>query len=156
MPDLRQMLDALDTPSLSYVLARQKAPSRHAAFREAGVTKDWFYDLPEAEQRRLDELADLMRRDVLLQMEQKLREKLPEAVDKLIELALNGKKESVQFQALVELMDRVAGPVTRKQALDMTSGGEAIDFQPAPVDYRAALAYLAPRSVPDSDPPGEN
>lgn len=156
MPDLRQILDTLDTHSLSYVMARQSAPDRVSAFRQAGVTKDWFYDLPKDEQRRLDDLADLMRRDVIMQMDQKLRERLPEAVDKLIDLALNGKRESVQFQALVELMDRVAGPVTRKQSVDMTSGGEAIDFQPTPVDYRGAIAALAPGPVPDRDSSGED
>lgn len=67
-------------------------------------------------------------------------------LEKVKQLAMRGERWAVEFYA-----DRLIGKPTNP--VEVT--GE-IEFGVKPVDYRLAIATLAPRSMDDSDTPGES
>lgn len=132
MDELRTLLDSLDGVKLAYVYARSRTGKRIEAIRESGMSKSAFYELPEDEQDRLDELADQVRRNRVIVAEPKLHDAIEKAVDVLVGL-LSADSEYVKLEAAKSIIERVMGKVPQK--VDVPGDGQiAIAIIKMPID----------------------
>jgi hypothetical protein len=109
--DLRRELEKLDDNRLAYVLARSKTTSTKKACADADISTSTFYSWEDRAQ--LEELANLMKVDRAVEVEMRLREALPEAVQVVID-GLTERRYSTQFKSAVEILDRTLGKPTQK------------------------------------------
>ena len=109
--DLRRELEKLDDNRLAYVLARSKTTSTKKACADADISTSTFYSWEDRAQ--LEELANLMKVDRAVEVEMRLREALPEAVQVVID-GLTERRYSTQFKSAVEILDRTMGKPTQK------------------------------------------
>lgn len=118
--DLRQELGQLEDNKLAYVLARSKTTSVKKACNDADISTSTFYAWDDHE--KLDELANLMKVDRAVEVEMRLRDSLPDAVQTIID-GLKERKYDTQFKAAVEILDRTLGKPTQKidQKVDATN-----------------------------------
>jgi hypothetical protein len=74
---------------------------------------------------QLDELAAALRLDRHIEVELKLRDALPDAVQVVIE-GLKERRYDTKFKAAVEILDRTMGKATQKIDQNVNASGEII------------------------------
>ena len=109
--DFKQELEQLEDSQLAYVLARSKTTSNKKACKDADTSTGTFYSWDNRD--KLNELANLMKVDRAIEVEMRLRESLPDAVQVVID-GLAERQYSTQFKAAVEILDRTLGKSTQK------------------------------------------
>ena len=111
MDDLIAKLQGLKPEELDYVMARSSHNSVAAACRAANLSQSTLYRWDNRDE--LDDLAAALRLDRHVEVELKLREALPEAVEVII-TGLKERKYDTKFKAAVEILDRTLGKPTQK------------------------------------------
>ena len=111
MEDLIKQLQELEPNELDYVMARSSCNSIKEACREIGLSPSTLYGWDNREQ--LEELAAALRLDRHVEVELKLRQSLPDAVEVVIE-GLKERHYSNKFKAAVEILDRTLGKPTQR------------------------------------------
>lgn len=119
--DLRQQLEQLEDSKLAYVLARSKTTSNKKACKEADISTGTFYAWDDREE--LNDLANRMKVDRAVEVEMRLRDSLPDAVQVVID-GLQERKYDTKFKAAVEILDRTLGKATQKQEVSGKIDGE--------------------------------
>jgi hypothetical protein len=110
MDDLIAKLQKLEPLELDYVMARSSSNSAASACKQIELSTSTFYRWDNREY--LEELAMALRLDRHVEVELKLREALPDAVEAIIE-GLKQRKYSDKFRAAVEVLDRTLGKSTQ-------------------------------------------
>ena len=111
MDDLIAKLQDLRPEELDYVMARSSNNSVAAACKEANLSQSTVYRWDNREE--LDVLAGALRLDRHIEVELKLRQALPDAVEVVID-GLKERKYSEKFKAAIEILDRTMGKPTQK------------------------------------------
>lgn len=111
MDDLIAKLQGLKPEELDYVMARSSHNSIASACKAANLSQSTFYRWENRDE--LDELAYALRLDRHVEVELKLRDALPDAVQTIIN-GLKERKYDTQFKAAVEILDRTLGRPTQK------------------------------------------
>jgi hypothetical protein len=111
MDDLIKKLQELKPEELDYVMARSSTNSIASACKEANLSQSTVYRWDNRDQ--LDELATALRLDRHIEVELKLRDALPDAVQVVIE-GLKERRYDTKFKAAVEILDRTMGKATQK------------------------------------------
>jgi ACT domain-containing protein len=111
MDDLIKKLQELKPEELDYVMARSSTNSIASACKEANLSQSTVYRWDNRDQ--LDELAAALRLDRHIEVELKLRDALPDAVQVVIE-GLKERRYDTKFKAAVEILDRTMGKATQK------------------------------------------
>lgn len=111
MDDLILKLQQLEPKELDYVMARSSSNSIAAACRDAELSTSTFHNWDNKEE--LEELAFALRLDRHAEVELKLREALPDAVEVVIK-GLKERNYDTKFKAAVEILDRTLGRPTQK------------------------------------------
>ena len=111
MDDLIAKLQELKPEELDYVMARSSNNSVAAACKEANLSQSTVYRWDNREE--LDVLAGALRLDRHIEVELKLRQALPDAVEVVID-GLKERKYSEKFKAAIEILDRTMGKPTQK------------------------------------------
>lgn len=106
MEDLITRLQALTPNELDFVMARSSINSVKQACKAAGISQSTLYGWDNREE--LEEIALALRLDRHVEVELKLREALPDAVEVVIE-GLKERKYDTKFKAAVEILDRTLG-----------------------------------------------
>ena len=109
--DLKQELQKLEDNKLAYVLARSKTTSTKQACKDADISTSTFYAWDDRD--RLEKLANLMKVDRAYEVEMRLRDALPDAVQTVID-GLQERRYDTKFKAAVEILDRALGKPTQK------------------------------------------
>jgi hypothetical protein len=123
MDDLIKKLQELKPEELDYVMARSSNNSIAAACKEADLSQSTVYRWENRDQ--LDELATALRLDRHIEVELKLRDALPDAVQTIID-GLNERRYDTKFKAAVEILDRTLGKSTQKQEINAKVDGEMV------------------------------
>jgi transposase len=123
MDDLIARLQGLRPEELDYVMARSSNNSIAKACKEANLSESTVYRWDNRDQ--LDALAAALRLDRHVEVELKLRDALPEAVQVVI-AGLKERKYDTQFKAAVEILDRTLGKPTQKQEVTGKIDGEMV------------------------------
>lgn len=105
-------MQGLDPTELDYVMARSSSASVKEACEKIGLSQSTLYGWKERRDE-LEQLAAALRLDRHVEVELKLREALPDAVQVVID-GLKKHKYSEQFRAAVEVLDRTLGRPTQK------------------------------------------
>jgi len=131
MQDLIAKLQELKPEELDYVMARSSNNSIAATCKAAGLSDSSVYRWENRDE--LDELAAALRLDRHVEVELKLREALPDAVQVVIE-GLKERRYSEKFKAAVEILDRTLGKATQKidQKTEHTGSIEIVFGEPIP------------------------
>ena len=111
MEDLIKQLQELDPNELDYVMARSSCNSVKEACKQIGLSPSTLYGWDNREE--LEDLATALRLDRHVEVELKLREALPDAVEVVIE-GLKERRYNNKFKAAVEILDRTLGRPTQK------------------------------------------
>jgi hypothetical protein len=111
MDDLIAKLQDLKPEELDYVMARSSNNSVAAACKEANLSQSTVYRWDNREE--LDELAAALRLDRHIEVELKLRQALPDAVEVVID-GLKERRYSEKFRAAIEILDRTMGKPTQR------------------------------------------
>lgn len=111
MDDLIAKLQGLKPEELDYVMARSSNNSIAAACKEANLSQSTIYRWENRDE--LDELAYALRLDRHVEVELKLRDALPDAVQTIID-GLKERRYDTKFKAAVEILDRTMGRPTQK------------------------------------------
>jgi len=111
MEDLIKKLQQLKPEELDYVMARSSNNSIAAACKEANLSQSTVYRWDNREE--LDDLATALRLDRHLEVELKLRDALPDAVQTVID-GLQERRYDTKFKAAVEILDRTMGKATQR------------------------------------------
>lgn len=119
--DLRQELEKLDDNRLAYVLARSKTTSVKQACKDADISTSTFYSWDDRDS--LEEIANLMKVDRAVEVEMRLRDALPNAVQVVID-GLQERKYDTKFKAAVEILDRAIGKATQRVEQKTEVSGE--------------------------------
>jgi hypothetical protein len=122
MTDLQTEIDQLEDQRLDYVMARSKVNSDSAGYRDAGISKSWFYSWPVEEREKLNKLAQRVKRETAVMAMMKLAN----AVDRAAEIKIAGlesRNENIKQSASTEILDRVVGRPTQKTELTGKDGG---------------------------------
>lgn len=129
--DLRQELEQLEDNKLAYVLARSKTTSVKKACKDADISTSTFYAWEDHD--KLDELANLMKVDRAVEVEMRLRDALPDAVQTIID-GLRERRYDTKFKAAVEILDRTLGKPTQKidQKTEHSGSIEIVFGEPIP------------------------
>ena len=112
MDNLIEKLQGLEPTELDYVMARSSSASVKEACEKIGLSQSTLYGWKERRDE-LEDLATALRLDRHVEVELKLREALPDAVQAIIE-GLKQRKYSDKFRAAVEVLDRTLGKSTQK------------------------------------------
>ena len=123
MDDLILKLQELEPKELDYVMARSSSNSIAAACREAELSTSTFHNWDNKDD--LEELALKLRLDRHAEVELKLRQALPDAVEVIIE-GLKERKYDTKFKAAVEILDRTMGRPTQKIDQNTKHTGEVV------------------------------
>ena len=111
MEDLINKLQSLTPNELDFVMARSSINSVKEACKEAGISQSTLYGWDNREE--LEEIALALRLDRHVEVELKLREALPDAVEVIID-GLKERKYDTKFKAAVEILDRTMGRPTQR------------------------------------------
>lgn len=128
--DLRQELEKLDDNRLAYVLARSKTTSVKQACKDADISTSTFYSWDDRD--GLEVIANMMKVDRAVEVEMRLRDALPNAVQVVID-GLQERKYDTKFKAAVEILDRAIGKATQRvEQKTEVSGGvkQYVTFSP--------------------------
>jgi len=123
LDDLRTILDQLEDKRLDYVQARSRVNSDAAAIRECGMSKTAYYNWPEDERKRLNEIAQMFKRETAARALMVLQDAAVQAAEVKVS-GLKDRDSRVKQSAASEILDRTVGKATEK--IDVTSGGEKI------------------------------
>jgi hypothetical protein len=123
MDDLIRKLQELRPEELDYVMARSSNNSIAAACKAADLSQSTFYRWDNREE--LDSLAFALRLDRHIEVELKLPDALPEAVETII-AGLQERRYDTKFKAAVEILDRTMGKATQKQEITGKIDGEMV------------------------------
>lgn len=121
--DLRQELEQIEDNKLAYVLARSKTTSVKKACADADISTSTFYAWDDHD--KLEELANLMKVDRAVEVEMRLRDSLPDAVQVIIE-GLQERRYDTKFKSAVEILDRTLGKPTQKQEVSGKIEGDMV------------------------------
>mgnify|MGYP001251073175 CR=1 FL=1 len=121
--DLRQELEQLEDGKLAYVLARSKTTSNKKACKDADISTGTFYTWDDRD--RLNELANMMKVDRAIEVEMRLRDSLPDAVQVVID-GLAERRYDTKFKAAVEILDRTLGRATQRIDQKTDHSGEIV------------------------------
>ena len=119
--DLRQELEKLDDNRLAYVLARSKTTSVKQACKDADISTSTFYSWDDRD--GLEVIANMMKVDRAVEVEMRLRDALPNAVQVVID-GLQERKYDTKFKAAVEILDRSIGKATQRVEQKTEVSGE--------------------------------
>jgi transposase-like protein len=111
MDDLLAKLQELKPEELDYVMARSSSNTIGKACEEAGISESTIYKWKN--RKELDDLALALRLDRHIEVELKLREALPDAVQVIID-GIKERRYTDKFKAAVEVLDRTLGKPTQK------------------------------------------
>ena len=111
MEDLITRLQQLTHNELDFVMARSSINSVKEACKEAGISQSTLYGWDNREE--LEEIALALRLDRHVEVELKLREALPGAVEVII-AGLKERKYDTKFKSAVEILDRTMGKATQR------------------------------------------
>ena len=111
MDDLIAKLQELRPEELDYVMARSSNNSVAKACKEANLSESTVYRWDNRDD--LDALAAALRLDRHIEVELKLRQALPDAVEVVID-GLKERKYSEKFRAAIEILDRTMGKPTQR------------------------------------------
>ena len=111
MDDLIAKLQELKPEELDYVMARSSSNSVKKACDDANLSQSTVYRWENRDE--LDKLALALRLDRHVEVELKLRDALPDAVEVIID-GLKQRRYNDQFKAAVEVLDRTLGKPTQK------------------------------------------
>jgi hypothetical protein len=123
MDDLQTVLANLEDRRLDYVRARSLVNSDAQAYRDAGVSKAFFYSWPAEEREKLNELAQQLKRATVARAILVIQEAAEEAARVKVE-GLKERDKRIRQAAATEILDRNMG--RPKQGVDVTSGGEQL------------------------------
>jgi len=127
LDDLRTLLSQLEDKRLDYVQARSRVNSGAQALREIGLSKTAFYAWPEEERKRLDEIAQMFKRETALRAMMVFTENAERAANKISEL-IDSRNRSIALAASKDISDRVNGRAVQKTELT-GEGGRAIQIK---------------------------
>jgi hypothetical protein len=123
MDNLRKRLLGLTDNKLDYVIARSKTTSVRKACSDIDISTSTLYGWDDRED--LEQLANELKVDRYLEIEMKLRDALPDAVDVIIDGIYkdrDGKRYSTRFRSACEILDRGIGKPT--QQINQNNNGE--------------------------------
>ena len=123
MEDLINRLQQLTPNELDFVMARSSHNSVKDACKEAGLSQSTVYGWDNREE--LEQMALALRLDRHIEVELRLRDALPEAVQTIID-GLKERKYDTKFKAAVEILDRTMGKPTQKQEVSGKIEGEMV------------------------------
>lgn len=127
MEDLINKLQGLTPNELDFVMARSSINSVKEACKSAGISQSTLYGWDNREE--LEEIALALRLDRHVEVELKLRDALPAAVEVIIE-GLKERKYDTKFKSAVEILDRTMGrPTQRVDQKTENSGEVTVNFQ---------------------------
>lgn len=124
MNNLQIELNQLEDQRLAYVMARSKVNSDAQGHKEAGITHATFYSWKKEERKKLNELAQKIKREIALRAIMILQDATEEAAIVKVH-GLKSRNEHIKQGVATEILDRGIGKVTDK--VDVTSGGEKIE-----------------------------
>lgn len=124
MDDLLAVLETLGDKDLAYVDARSKVFSTAEALRNSKINKAWYYDKPQAERERLDEIALAFKREVILRANMVLDDAVVKAAEVKVK-GLDSRDERVKQAASTEILDRRIG--RPQNTVDVTTKGESLN-----------------------------
>lgn len=123
MNNLRAELDKLEDARLDYVMARSRCNNDSQGIREAGISRATFYQWPTEEREKLNQIAQMLKRDTALKALNIIQKASEEAAKVKVE-GLKDRDHRIRQAASTEILDRSIGKSMEK--LDLTSGGEPI------------------------------
>jgi hypothetical protein len=123
MDDLINKLKGLNSRELDYVMARSSHNTIKDACDEIELSTGTFYHWDNKDE--LEDLAKALRLDRHVEVELKLRDALPDAVQVVIE-GLKERRYDTKFKAAVEILDRTMGKATQKIDQNVNASGEII------------------------------
>lgn len=121
MDDLIAKLQDLKPEELDYVMAKSSNNSVAAACKEANLSQSTVYRWDNRDD--LDALAAALRLDRHIEVELKLRQALPDAVEVVID-GLKERRYSEKFRAAIEILDRTMGKPTVNIDQNTNQSGE--------------------------------
>lgn len=123
MEELINRLQQLTPNELDFVMARSSHNSVKDACKEAGLSQSTVYGWDNREE--LEQMALELRLDRHVEVELKLRDALPEAVQTIID-GLKERHYDTKFKSAVEILDRTLGKPTQKQEVSGKIDGEMV------------------------------
>lgn len=148
---LEEILKTLTTDQLKFVAIRPTVRFDHEAAAAIGLHRTSVARWDNKSD--IDEAVRLMLLDGVMVAREILRRSLSKAAAEIVD-ELDHKGVNIRHMAAVEILDRVMGKPTQKQEISGV-GNKPIALEVKGVDYRAAIANLAPRSMGDSPASGE-
>lgn len=121
MDDLIAKLQDLKPEELDYVMAKSSNNSVAAACKEANLSQSTVYRWDNRDD--LDALAAALRLDRHIEVELRLRQALPDAVEVVID-GLKERRYSEKFRAAIEILDRTMGKPTVNIDQNTNQSGE--------------------------------
>lgn len=119
MSDLRTELDQLEDMRLDYVLARSRVNSDARGYRNAGISKATFYTWPEEERKKLNDIAQRVKREVAVRVMMIFQEAAEQAAQTKTD-GLKSRHENIKQNAATEILDRILGKPTQHQEVNAT------------------------------------
>ena len=113
MDDLLAVLETLGDKDLAFIDARSKVFSTAEALRVAKLNKAWYYDKPQEERDRLDEIALAFKREVILRANMVLDDAVVKAAEVKVK-GLDSRDERIKQAASTEILDRRIGKPLNK------------------------------------------
>jgi len=131
LEDLIAKLQELNPNELDFVMARSSQNSVKDACKEAGISQSTVYGWDNRVE--LEEIALALRLDRHVEVELKLREALPDAVEVIIS-GLKERRYDTKFKSAVEILDRTMGKPTQKidQKTEQSGTIEIVFGEPIP------------------------
>lgn len=123
MNDLRTDLDQLEDSRLDYVLERSKVNSDSQGYKNAGIAKTTFYGWSAEERKKLNDIAQSMKRNRAIAVNMVLQDAAEQAAITKVE-GLKSRNERIKQDVATEILDRVAGKPTQRQ--EITTSGELV------------------------------
>jgi len=121
-------LETLDYRDLAYIEARSNSFTVTEALRSAKINKAYYYDKPQTERDRLDEIALMYKRDVMLRANIILDNAVVQAAE-VKAAGLKSRDERVKQSASTEILDRRLGkPVTKAEITGKDGGAIPIEI----------------------------
>ncbi len=123
MDNLRAELEQLEDNRLAYVVARSKVNSDRQGYLDAGIAKASFYTWSTEERKKLNDIAQRLKRETATRALMILQDAAEQAAIVKTK-GLENRDERIKQAAATEILDRTIGKT--KDRIDVTSGGEKI------------------------------